>query len=138
MIEVLFVIIILGVVAAYAMPVMERGVASSKADRAAATIANELRNAFSLAARQRKPVRVVISPTRRTIALQDRTTGTELVRRDLSNERSPYGLTSLAASSTTLDIFPNGIASDTLAIRFSVSTNGRVVRMSRVGQIRLE
>lgn len=138
MIETLFVLVILGVIAGMAMPVMERGVARSKADRAAATISNDLRSAYSLAARQGKPVRVLVSTANRTITIQDRATGTVFVRRDLAQQNSPFGLTSMAVNRTALDVFPNGIASDTLSIRFSVNTNGRVVRMSRVGQIRLQ
>lgn len=138
MIETIFVLIILGIVAGFAMPVMESGVARSKADRAVTTITNDLRNAYSLAARQRKPIRIVFNNAARTITIRDRASGTVYLTRDLSNQRSPFGLTAMTTSRPAVDIMPSGIASDTLVIRFGVGTNGRVVRMSRVGQIRVK
>lgn len=138
MIETLFVLIILGVVVASAMPVMERGVARSKADRAVATLANDLRGAFSLAARQHKPVRILVSTSNRTITIQDRATGTVYQKRELSQQNSAWGLTALSSSRAYVDIFPNGIASDTLNLRLGVSSNVRVLRMTRVGQIRTQ
>lgn len=138
MIETLFVLVILGVIAGMAMPVMERGVARSKADRAAATISNDLRSAYSLAARQGKPVRILFNAANRTITIQDRASGTVFVRRDLTQAKSAYGLTSMTVSVPTLDVFPNGLASSSLLIQFNVNTNARAVRMSRVGQIRYQ
>lgn len=138
MIETLFVLIILGVVAATAMPVMERGVARSRADRAAATMVNDLRGAFSLAARQRKPVRILVSTANRTITVQDRATGTVFVHRNFGSNQSPFGVSTMTVNRTALDILPNGIATDTLRINFTVSGNARTVRMTRVGQLRMQ
>lgn len=138
MIETLFVIIILGIVTAFAMPAVEGNVARSKADRVAATISNDLRNAFSLAARQRKPVRILIDAANRTLTIRDRASGTVFVQRALGSANTATSVTSMAVSSNTIDILPNGIASDTLAIRFAVATHGRVVKMTRVGQIRMQ
>jgi len=112
--------------------------ARQKADRAAQTISNELRNAFTLAARQRKPVRIVLNTSDRSLRITDRSTGTTLVRRDFSHQNSAFGLTSMTVSDATIDVFPNGVASDSLAIRFGVATNSRVVRMTRVGHVRVQ
>jgi prepilin-type N-terminal cleavage/methylation domain-containing protein len=135
LIESLIVVIILGIVATMAMPAMERGVMRSKADRAAFTISNDLRNAFSLASRQRKPIRVTISQLNRTITFTDRGTGTLIQTRNLSTN-SPFGLTFLDASATVFDVFPNGVASTNVTVQLAVGTNQRQVTMSRVGQVR--
>jgi prepilin-type N-terminal cleavage/methylation domain-containing protein len=138
LIEALFVVIILGVIAGYAFPVVERSVAQSKADRAGQAISNELRNAFSLAARQRKPVRITFNATNRTMQIADRASGQVMVRRDFSNANSPFGLTSMTVSSSTIDVFPNGVASGTLQVNFAVATNSRVVNMTRIGHVRVQ
>jgi hypothetical protein len=118
--------------------VVERSVAQSKADRAGQAISNELRNAFSLAARQRKPVRITFNATNRTMQIADRASGQVMVRRDFSNANSPFGLTSMTVSSSTIDVFPNGVASGTLQVNFAVATNSRVVNMTRIGHVRVQ
>jgi prepilin-type N-terminal cleavage/methylation domain-containing protein len=135
LIESLIVVIIIGIVGAMAMPAMERGVMRSKADRATYTISNDIRNAFSLAARQRKPVTVTVSALDRTITITDKASGTVLLTRNLSIN-SAFGLTSLAATPTAFDVYPNGVASVSVTVQLAVGTNQRQVTMSRVGQVR--
>jgi prepilin-type N-terminal cleavage/methylation domain-containing protein len=135
LIESLIVVIILGIVGAMAMPVMERGVMRSKADRATYIISNDIRNAFSLAARQRKPVTVTFSTATRTITVADKASGTVLLTRNLSTN-SPFGLTSLASTPPAFDVYPNGVASTNVTVQLAVGSNQRQVTMSRVGQVR--
>jgi prepilin-type N-terminal cleavage/methylation domain-containing protein len=135
LIESLIVVIILGIVGAMAMPVMERGVMRSKADRATYTISNDIRNAFSLAARQRKPVTVTFSTATRTITVADKASGTVLLTRNFSTN-SAFGLTSLASTPPAFDVYPNGVASVSVVVQLAVGSNQRQVTMSRVGQVR--
>lgn len=137
LIEMLFVVILLGIVAGYAFPVVERGVAQQKADRAAQAISNDLRSAFVLAGRQHKPVRITINATNRSLSIADRATGTVLAQRNFGM-RSAFALSSMTTTKTTIDVFPTGIASDTLRIRFGVGTNSRLVRMTRVGHVQVQ
>ncbi len=138
LVEALLAVILLGITAAYAFPVVERGAMRSKADRAANVIANEMRNAYSLSARQRKPVTIGVNSANRTLTIADRAAGTVFVRQNFSTAQSPYGLTALNASAATITVFPNGVASDTLRVTLSVGPNQRVVRMTRVGQVRVQ
>jgi prepilin-type N-terminal cleavage/methylation domain-containing protein len=137
LIESLIVIIILGILGGMAFPIAERGVMRTKADRAAFTISQDLRNVFSLAARQRKPIRVTISELNRSITITDRATGNVVQTRNLSTN-SPFGLTFLDANPTVFDVFPNGVASTSVTVQLAVRDNPRQVTLSRVGQVRIQ
>lgn len=136
--ETLLVVIILGVVATFAFPVVERGVARSTADRAAFTMSSDLRNAFSLASRQRKPVRIAFNTTNFTVTVTDKASNTVLLSRNLSHQHSAFGVTSMSTDHPWIDVFPSGIASSNVNVLLSIGENQRWIRMSRVGQVRMQ
>lgn len=129
---------ILGAMATLALPAMERGVARSKANRAAFAISSELKNAFSLAERQRKPVVINFNTANRTLTISDRKSSAMISRRDFSNQRSPFGLTSMTVSANDISVYPNGTASGPVTVTIGVSVNSRVITMTRVGQVRVQ
>jgi type II secretory pathway pseudopilin PulG len=136
MAEATLVIIILGVVAAMAMPAYERSMRSSKVNRAANVVANDLRNAFSLAVRERKPIRVQFTTSARTYTITDRASGTVLVRRDFG-VNSAFGITALGSNRTFIDVFPNGLVNQSVQVTINAGTLQRRINMTRVGQIRV-
>lgn len=137
LIEGLIVIIILGVLATLALPAMERGVMRSKADRASFVVQNDLRNAFSLAARQKKPVVFTPNAANRSYQVLDAATNAVMLRRDLGNQQG-YGVTSLSSSPASLTIFPNGTSSGAFTMTLNVGSNVRIISMTRVGQVRVQ
>lgn len=136
-IEALVVMSILGVVATFAVPAFERTMLANKLDRATVVAAADLQNAFTLAARQRKPVRVTVDGAGRSIEIYDRTTGALLTMRRYGASTSAYGLTSLSIANPVI-VFPTGIASGTTTVTLRLGQHQRRITMSRVGQIRIQ
>jgi hypothetical protein len=97
---------------------------------------NDLRNAFSLAERQRKPIRIAINTAALTITITDRATSTVLVRRDLGAS-SPFRLSNMTSSRTRVDVYPNGLAEAALNIGLTLGINARTISMTRAGQVRM-
>lgn len=137
LLESLIVIILLGLVASFAMPAFERSANRSRADRAANVVVNDLRNAFSLAERQRKPIRISIDAAGRRYTIIDRASSTVLVRRDLGTS-SPFRLSGMTTTRVTVDVFPNGLASATLGVGLTLGSNSRTVSMTRAGLVRMQ
>jgi hypothetical protein len=120
-----------------AVPSIARSMTSSRVDRAALTVASDVEAAFSLAARSRKPVELVVDSVWRRIQIRDRASATVLQTRSYSLTESDFGLTRLAPSVTSVTIFPNGLASSAFVIYAYANQSTRAVRVRRTGQIRI-
>lgn len=135
--EVLLVMSVLGVVTALALPTVSRSLTSVRADRAAAIVAADMKLAFSMAARQNRPVRLNMIAAQRQYTITDRTSGTVLQRRNFGAGAADLTVSSLASSASTVDVFPNGLASGGATYTLSVGTHQRVVTMTRTGHVRV-
>src|SRR5687767_10312717 len=78
LLEVIVALLIIGVLAAAAMPAVARAISHSGVTNSASVVAGDIQAAFSLAARQRKPVRIVFVDSTRSYTIRDRATGTVL------------------------------------------------------------
>jgi prepilin-type N-terminal cleavage/methylation domain-containing protein len=135
--EMLVVIIVIGVVSAMAIPNMTNTMGTARADRAATVVKNDVQSAFSLAARQRKPVEIVLNTSNQSYTVRDRATSTVLFTRMLGGGESPYGVTGLSGTSTTVTLFPNGLAQGAFTIRITIGNSTRRIVVSRAGLIRV-
>jgi Tfp pilus assembly protein FimT len=106
-------------------PTLER----TEASNAAALVALDLEQAVSLAARQRRPVRVSCDCPGRSYAIIDRGTGTELSRRVLG--------TAIAFSPDHIDVYPSGLTSAALTVTVGTAPIARRVMMSPGGFVRV-
>lgn len=137
LIETLIVAGIMGILLVMGVPQVFTQMRSSQADRAAFVIASDLESAFSLAARQRAPVRFTVNGTNMSYRIRNRATSALLTERYLSASTSPYGVTSISMSTTNFDVFPNGMASGAAVVTLTVANRTRTVSISRAGQIRI-
>jgi prepilin-type N-terminal cleavage/methylation domain-containing protein len=138
LIEALVVVSILGVMATFAVPAVERTLLSNKADRAAAIVVTDVQNAMGIAARQRKPVRISFGVSPYRMNVRDRVTNALMYRRYYGQGVSPYGVTYLAATQNPFFVFPNGIVNGAVTITLRVGPHERRISVSRVGQIRVQ
>ncbi len=136
-VELLVAIVMLAILLSFAVPAVGRGVRQAKADRAAYAIKQDLEQAFSLAMRERRPVLLAIDTIQRIYTIADRATGAVVVRRAMGLGASEYGLTRLGASATTLTIYPNGLAADSVRLFAEVGDHRRLVRLARGGHVRV-
>ena len=135
--EVLVYMVILTVLMGMAYPSVARQLATSKLEAAAYTISTDLETAFSLAARQRRPVTWNVDATQRRYMVLDRATSTVLLDRPMSDKDSPWGLTALKMSTGPVTIFPNGLASQATSIDLGLANQVRRVTLSRTGLVRI-
>jgi prepilin-type N-terminal cleavage/methylation domain-containing protein len=135
--EVLLVLSLLGVVTAVALPTVSRSLTSVRADRAAAIVAADVKLAFSLAARQNRPVRLTLVAAQRQFLITDRASGTVLQRRNFGTGAADLMVSSLAGTVTNVDVFPNGLASTAVTYTLRVGDHQRAIVASRTGHVRV-
>ena len=136
---------VLGVVAALSTGHISDYIRERHVAAAAAAIRSDLQQAFAIAARNRHPVRVFFAAGDTALLITDRENTVTYVRRGLGTgsgfmfEPSDVAFCastcSSATVSATVDVFPNGWASDTLTVTVSKGTYGRGIRMSRSGLV---
>jgi type II secretory pathway pseudopilin PulG len=138
--EMLIVVILVGIVMSIAGVRVSGMMTQQKVIRAAGTIQTDMETAFAIAGRNRTPMQIVFSTSASNILLRvtDRA-GTEYRRSDLKTMGMSNG--DVTTSSSTITVFPNGFASDTLSVQIRVTKNGKVyqrrVRMSRAGMVKV-
>ena len=93
-------------------------------------LAADLESVFSIAARQRRPIRISCC-TAAGYTFADRSDGTVRLQRSLVD----YGVTTLAFTASPVDIFPSGVASsaDTVTIGAAGYTRRIVMSVGRTG-----
>lgn len=137
-VELMFVVAIVGILATMAGPSMSRIVRHNRVNRAATVIASDLQNAFAVAARQRQPVRIQADANSRSYQFVDRKTGAVLRIRTFYGDTSEYRLTKLQFNPTTFDVFPNGISSSAVVIDLANGDYAKQITASTAGFVRIK
>jgi prepilin-type N-terminal cleavage/methylation domain-containing protein len=137
MVELIAVVSIVAVLAAMVGPAMSRIVRHTRVNRAATLIASDLQNAFSVAARQREPVRIQADAVTRSYQFIDRTSGAVLRIRTFYGDTSEYRLSSLVFTPATIDVFPSGISSAPVTVALANGDYSRQITLSTAGFVRV-
>lgn len=137
MIEILAVVIIFGVLVTAAMPKVQGIMRTSRVNAAAAIVAGDLSHAYTLAARSRRPVRLTCDDQGTGYTISDRDNPAEvMVTRSVGTDND-MKITSGECSAATVDFFPNGLASSAFDMTLVSVDDARLVRMTRVGKVRI-
>ena len=104
----------------------------SQVNRATAAVAADLETAFSMAARQRRPIRISCC-TAAGYTFADRSDGTVRLQRSLVD----YGVTTLAFTASPVDIFPAGVASSADTVTVGAAGYTRRIVMTSAGLVRI-
>jgi hypothetical protein len=104
----------------------------SQVNRATAVVAADLETAFSMAARQRRPIRIACC-TAGSYTFVDRSDGTLRLQRSLVD----YGVTTLTFAASPVDIFPSGVASSPDTVTIGAAGYTRRIVMTSVGLVRI-
>jgi Tfp pilus assembly protein FimT len=126
----MIVIVMLGTVFSIGLPKVNASVRQRRVISAANSLSADIPIAFSLAARQRKPVVLTYQSATGEVRVTDRATGTLLLRRALRST-SEYKLDSVAMTPSSVQLFPNGVSSAAFTVRLA---NGSFVRQLSVGR----
>lgn len=128
--EALIVVVVLGVMFSISLPRFNETTRQRRVISATSALSADMPVAFSLAARQRKPVTLTYDAATGEVRVNDRATGTLYLSRALRST-SEYQLDSITMTPPSVQIFPNGTASAPFTIQLF---NGHSVRQLSVGR----
>jgi Tfp pilus assembly protein FimT len=132
----MIVLVVMTILAGLGGPGLVSGFNHAKVRRVASMLIADLQYAQDLAARQRKPVVVIVVPGVCSYIIRDRATSLVYRQRFLGND-TDYGVETLTASPSSVVLFPNGAAQSTTTFTLSVQSYQRQVTLTQAGQIRL-
>ncbi|HEX5632746.1 MAG TPA: type II secretion system protein [Gemmatimonadales bacterium] len=142
MIELALTLSVLAIVTAMVIVGAGGAIRRSKVDRAASVVAADMEQAFSIAGRLRRPVRVVFPANTRTYQVVDASDGTTIrLTRDLGAD-APHGVSTLEflpddAGAPYLTILPPGRSNTAVTVRLRTGDRERQVRVSTAGFVRV-
>lgn len=136
MVELALTFTIIAILTAMMIPRIGRTMQATRVNRMTAMVAADLEQAFTLAGRFRRPMRLSCTCGTQTYTIADLNGGTVRLSRTLGAD-ADLGTLTLTFTATPVDIFPSGIASapDTVRITSGVST--RAVVLTTAGQVRI-
>ena len=136
MIEILIVVAVFGLVSAIAVPQVNSTIRQRRVIAAASAAASDVESAFSLAARQRRPLRVTYHSASGEIRIADRATGTVYRRRPL-RMTGEYHLDAVSLAPGSVDVFPSGMSSAPFSISLTNGSFQRQILVTRTGLTRV-
>jgi prepilin-type N-terminal cleavage/methylation domain-containing protein len=136
LIELVITIVVMGILTAVGYLGLAPALTHAHVQRAATVVATDLEYAQMLAVRQRQPVAVIVDNALKGYIIRLRDTAVTYRDRFFGADGDLL-LDSLAATPSTVVLYPNGVAAGTII--FSLGLNGytRQVSMTRAGQVRI-
>jgi type II secretory pathway pseudopilin PulG len=136
MIELALTFTIIAIMTAMMIPKIGRVMQATRVNRTTAIIAADLEQAFTLAARFRRPMRLSCDCAQATYTIADRNGGTVRLSRILGKD-SDLGTVTLTFDNSPVDIFPSGVSTLPLMARITSGTSTRAVTLSTAGHVRI-
>jgi prepilin-type N-terminal cleavage/methylation domain-containing protein len=138
MLELLVVISMIGVISMMAFGRTTSMLAGWRVSRAAQAYGEELQSAFAIVGRDRKPVRITFYSDSMVLKITNRA-GNVTYRSRRFGKQTEYKLYpgNITPSKSTLEVFPPGLAADSLSVVFSRNGKFRRVRMLRGGLVQI-
>ena len=137
LIETLIMLAVMAILAGALAPVVARRISHSRVNGAAQVLVGDLEMALSLAARQRRPVRVTVDATQRSVLIADRASG-QTIARHAYGPASEYKVETLSSSPASIDILPHGVATSAATLTVGIGDYSRRVTLTRAGLVRLQ
>jgi prepilin-type N-terminal cleavage/methylation domain-containing protein len=136
MIELALTITLIAIMTAMMVPKIGRIIQATRINREIAIVVQDLEQAFTIAARSRKPMRLSCTCGTQTYTIADRTGGTVRLSRKLGAD-ADLGTLTLTFSASPVDIFPSGVATAPDTVRITSGTSTRAVVLTTAGQVRI-
>lgn len=133
--EVLTTLTIVGLLLAISMSRIGAITSHQRVGRAVNSLQNNVQAAFSLAVRNGHPVRFTWNSDSLEFQITNRAGDTTY--RDIPLGSDPYNFTAsnVTVSTSPLEIYPNGLANDTLLVSITADGSTRSIRVSRAGLV---
>jgi len=138
MLEVMVALVIVGVTSSITVGKIHLLMIQTRIQRAATSVQNDLEAAFALAGRNRRPIRISWNSSTQQMAVTDRAGTTAFRHTNL--DMGSYGLRpkDVSFSRSPVEVYPDGLANDTLTITIRRSGNIKLIRMSRAGLVLIQ
>jgi prepilin-type N-terminal cleavage/methylation domain-containing protein len=136
MIELALTLTLIAIMTAMMVPKIGRIMQATRINREIAIVVQDLEQAFTIAARSRKPMRLSCTCGTQTYTIADRTGGTVRLSRKLGAD-ADLGTLTLTFSASPVDIFPSGVATAPDTVRITSGTSTRAVVLTTGGQVRI-
>ena len=137
LIETVTTLVVAGILTTVGIVLLGPAVEHAKVRSAANVVAGDLQYAQNLAVRERRPIAVLIDSPAKKIVIRDRDLVTKVYRTRLLGPGTAFSLDELAATSGSVDLYPNGVAGLTITLTLGLRGFQRRVKLSRAGQIRI-
>lgn len=128
---------LLGIMSAVAVIKLGPGLEQGKVHAAAAALVADLQYAQIVAARERRPVVVIVTASTQQYVIRDRETAGTVYRTRLLGEGSEYTLEELSSTESGMEVFPNGSTRTNTTFAVGLGGYRRQVTFTRAGQIRV-
>jgi len=137
MIELALTLTVIAIMTAMMIPRFGRVMNSTRVNRTASIVAADLEQAFTLAGRFRKPMRIDCNCGNAIYTIADRSDGTLRLNRRLRD--ADLGNMTLVRETPggVVDVFPSGVSSAPLRFRITLGNSTRAISLSTVGQVRI-
>ena len=137
LIEMVIAITVVGILIAMSIWQIVPAVERAKIRRATSVIAADLQYAQMVAARQHRPVVVIVTPAVQGYMIRDRN-GTTIFRSRLLGPNTEYGVQELSSTpANAVEVFPSGVTPQTSTLTVKADTYERKVRITRAGHVRI-
>jgi type II secretory pathway pseudopilin PulG len=132
------VLVIVGITSAVTAGRIHSLIIQERVQRAATAVRSDIEAAFTLAQRNRRPIRIDWDPTSMQLQVNSRYWSRSYRQTNLGPDA--YGLKSgnVSFSRWTTEVFPNGFAEDVLTITLSASNVTKTISMSRAGLVQVQ
>jgi Tfp pilus assembly protein FimT len=135
-IEMLMALCVAGTAAMMAIPKVSQTVSHTRVNQAAMLAQGDLERAASLAARERKPVRVTFNSSADRLEVTDRASGNQLWVEQFGL-KTEFHIITFSSTPSYVDIYPNGTLSQPFTLTLGVTGYSRQITMSLAGQVRM-
>jgi len=139
MVELALTFTVIAILTAMMIPKIGRVMQATRVNRTTAIVAADLEQAFTLAGRFRRPMRISCTCGTATYTVADRADGTVRLRRTLVGD-TDLGNMTLAFEipvAGIVDVFPSGVSTTMLRVRITSGTSTRAVTLSTAGHVRI-
>jgi Tfp pilus assembly protein FimT len=137
MAESLIAMVVFGIMLSIALPRMNDSVRHRRVISAATALNADMPVAFSLAARQRKPVTLAFDVASGELRVTDRANPSTVYLRRALRATSEYMLDTVTVLPPSIQLFPNGVASSAFTVRLVNGTHVRQLTVGRTGFTRV-
>jgi type II secretory pathway pseudopilin PulG len=139
MIEMALVFVLIAIMTGMALPRISSVLQANRVNRVAATVASDLEQAFTIAARFRRPMRISCVCNTGVYTIADRADGTVRLRRALVGDGDLGNMTLVFNPPVAgiVDVFPSGVSTTPLTVRITLGVSTRAVTLTTGGQVRI-